>query len=87
MSNDRLLNSLISSKPVRKGEKPEFSKAIRGEVDREFKKSKHQISKLKRNEIRRNIYEIKNRKNLFTLGSKKTEKSLDKLENFLSKTK
>ena len=38
-------------------------------------------------EIRRIIYEIKNRKNLFTLGTEKIKKSLDELENLLFKIK
>ena len=78
MSSDRLLNAIISSKPVRKGKKPKILKTKLGEVGREFKKSKHKLN------IRD---EIKNRKNLFTLETKKTEKSLDELENFLFETK
>ena len=56
-------------------------------MEREFKKSKHKFSKTKRNEIRRNLYEIKNKRNLFTLGTENTEKNLDELESFLFKTK
>ena len=74
-------------KTCKKGKKTNFSKEIIGKIEREFKKSKHEFSKRKRNEIRRNLYEIKNKKNLFTLGTEKTEKSLDELEIFLSKTK
>ena len=87
MPEDRLLNALILSKPVKKDKKPKFSKARIGKIEREFKKLKHKFSKSKRNEIKRNLYEIKNKTNLFTLGIKKTEKTLDELENFLSKTK
>ena len=87
MPEDRLLSAIISSKPAKKGKKPNFSKARIGKIEREFKKLKHKFSKKKRNEIRRNLYEIKNKKNLFTLGTEKTEKSLDDLQSFLSKTK
>ena len=85
-SSDRLLNALISSIPVRKGEIPKISKVRIGKVEREFKKLNHKLSKPIRDEIRRNLYEMKNRKNLFTLGIKKAEKSLDELESFLSRT-
>ena len=85
-SSDRLLNALISSIPVRKGEIPKISKVRIGKVEREFKKLNHKLSKPIRDEIRRNLYEMKNWKNLFTLGIKKAEKSLDELESFLSRT-
>ena len=58
MPEDRLLSAIISSKPAKK--------------DKD--KSKHKFSKSKRNEIRRKLYEIKSKTNLFTLGTKKTEK-------------
>ena len=54
---------------------------------KEFRKSKHKLSKPVRDEIRKNLYEIKNKKNLFKLGTKKTEKSLDELEIFIFQTK
>ena len=74
MPEDRLLSAIISSKPAKKDKEPNFSKARIGKVEREFKKSKHKFSKSKRNEIRRKLYEIKSKTNLFTLGTKKTEK-------------
>ena len=86
-SNDRLLSALILSKPVRKGKKLKFLKATIGGIESEFKKSKHKLSKPIRDEIRRNIYEIKNRKNLFTLGTKKIKRPLDELEISLSRTR
>ena len=86
-SNDRLLSALISSKPVRKDKKLKFLKATIGGIESEFKKSKHKLSKPIRDEIRRNIYEIKNRKNLFTLGTKKIKRPLDELEISLSRTR
>ena len=87
MPEDRLLNALILSRPLKKDKKTDFSKARIGEIEREFKKLKHKFSKSKRNEIRRNLSEIKNKKNLFTLGTGKIENNLDKLEIFLFKTK
>ena len=79
--------SIILSKPAKKFEESKFLKARIREIEREFKKSKHKLSKSIKDEIRKNLYEIKNRKNLFKYGTKNTEKSLDELENFLFKTK
>ena len=87
MSEDRLLDVILLSKPAKKSEKSKLLKARIGGIEREFKKSKHKLSKPIRDEVRKNLYEIKNRKNLFTLGTKKTVKSPDKLESFRSKTK
>ena len=74
MSSDRLLNTIISSTPVRKGKKPKILKTKLGEVGREFKKSKHNLSKPIRDEIKRNLYEIKNRKKSFYVRNKKDRK-------------
>ena len=49
MPKDKLLNAIISSKPVNKSEKPKFSKARIEKIEREFKRSKHKFSKSKRN--------------------------------------
>ena len=87
MPEDRLLNALISSKPIKRDKKSNFSKERTGKIKKEFKNSKHKFPKSKRNEIRRNLYEIKNKKNIFTLGIEKTEKNLDELDIFLSKIK
>ena len=87
MPEDRLLSAIISSKPAKKSQKSKFSKTRIGNIEIEFHKLRHKFSKPKIREIRRNIYEIKNKKNLFMLGTKTIEKSLDELENFLSKTK
>ena len=61
MSENRLLSAIISSKPV-KSEKPKinFSKVRIEKITKEFNDSKHNFSKSKINEIRRNLYEIKN---------------------------
>ena len=75
MSENRLSDANISSKPAKKSEKSKFLKARIGEIEREFKKSKYDLLKPIRDEIRRRLYEIKNRQNLFTVGTKKTEKN------------
>ena len=54
---------------------------------REFNESRHNFSKSKIKEIRRNLYEIKNKQNLFAQRMKEIEESLDELERNLSKTK
>ena len=87
MSEDRLLDAIISSKPAKKFDKLKFLKARIREIEREFKKAKHKFSKSIKDEIRKNLYEIKNKKNIFKYGTKKTGKSLDKSEIFLFKTK
>ena len=66
MSSDRLLNALISSITVRKRKMPKISKARTGGVQREFKKAKYKLSNPIRDDIRKSLYEIKNRKNLFS---------------------
>ena len=79
--------NIILSKPAKKFEMSKFLKARIREIEGEFKKSKHKLPKLIRDEIRRNLSEINIKKNLFKHGTKKTQKSLDELETFLSKTK
>ena len=83
---DRLLSALILSKPIKKDKKPKFSKARTGKIEREFNELKHKLSKSERKEIIRNLYEIKNKKNIFTQEREKIEKSFDEIENFLPKT-
>ena len=75
-----ILSALISSKSVKKDKKPKFSKGRIGKIEGEFNELKHKFSKLERKEIRRNLYEIKNKKNLFTLGTAKIENSLDEVD-------
>ena len=73
MSEDELLSALISSKPVKKSEKNfddtkpkiNFSKPRIEKIRKEFNESRHKLSKSKINEIKRNLYEIENEKNLF----------------------
>ena len=47
----------------------------------------HKFSKSKVNKIRRNLYEIENRKNLSAVKIKKIEKNINELEKNLSKKK
>ena len=63
MSEDKLLSALISSEPAKKSEKPKinFSKAIIEKIRKEFNELRHTFAKSKINEIRRNLYEIKNK--------------------------
>ena len=85
MSEDELLGTFISSKPVRKSKKTEtnFSKARIEKIRKEFNESRHKFSKSKINEIIKNLDEIENEKNL--LASK--IKEIERLEENLSKTK
>ena len=89
MSEDELLGSLTSSKPVRKGEKPKtnFSEARIEKIRKEFNESRHKFSKSKINEIRKNLYQIESEKNLFELKIKEIDRNLTELEENLSKTK
>ena len=72
---------------LKKDEKPNFFKARIEKIIREFNESKHKFSKSKIKEIRRNLYEIKNKTNLFALRMKEIEERLDELERNLSKSK
>ena len=89
MSEDRLLSALTSSKSVEKGKKPKinFSKARIEKTIKEFNESMHKFSKSKINEIRRNLYEIENEKNLFAPKIKEIEKNPLELEENLFKPK
>ena len=87
MPEDELLGALTSSKPVKKGEKPNFPKARIEKIRKEFNESRHKFSKSKINEIRRNLCKIENEKNLFDSKIKEIERNLTELEENLSKTK
>ena len=54
---------------------------------KEFNESRHKFSKSKMNEVRRNLYETENKKNLSVSKVKKIEKNLLKLQKSLSKQK
>ena len=85
MSEDKLLSALISSKPVKKSgknfddTKPKinFSKP---RIENVRKELKYKFSKSKVNEIRRNLYEIENEKNIFAPKIKEIRKDLLELE-------
>ena len=89
MSEYRLLSALILSQPVKESEKPKinFSKARIEKIRKEFNESRHTFSKSKIKEIRGNLYEIKNKTNLFAVRTEEIDKSLDELERNISKTK
>ena len=59
MSEDELVYSLTSSKPVKKGKKTktDFSKARREKTRKEFNESRHKFSESKIKEIGRNLTE------------------------------
>ena len=89
MSEDELLSTLTSLKPVRKDEKPKifFLKARIEKIRKEFNESRQRFSKSKINEIRKNLYEAENEKNLLASKIKGIERNLSELEENLSKTK
>ena len=89
MYEDRLLSALKASESLKESEKPKiyFSKARIEKITKEFNESRHKFSKSKINEIRRNLYEIENEKNLFTSKIKEIERNPTELEENLSKTK
>ena len=72
MSEDELLSALNLSEV-------NFSK--------EFNESKHKFSKSKIKEVRRNLYEIENHKNLLASKINEIRRNLPELEENLSKTK
>ena len=89
MSEDELLRALTSSKPVKKDRKPktDFSKARIEKIRKEFHDARHKFSKLKRNEIRKNLYKTETEKSLSESKIKEIERNLNELEENLSKTK
>ena len=76
MSEDDLLSTLKASELLKERIK---------EIRKKLKELKLKFSKSEKNEIRKNIYEIENGRNLF--ASKKIEECLLKLEENLSKSK
>ena len=89
MSEKRLLSALISSKQVKKSKKPKIncSKARIEKIRKGFNESRHTFSKPKVNEIRRNLYEIENEKNLFAPKVKEIRRNLLELEENIFKPK
>ena len=84
MSDDRLLSALKVSESLKESEK-NFSKPRIEKIRKEFNESSHKFSKI--NEIRRNLYEIENEKNLFASKIKETERNLLELEENIFKPK
>ena len=92
MPKDELLSVIIPSKKAKqakKGKTPKasFSKAKTEKIRKEFNESRYKFSKLKVKEIRENLYEMENEKNLSESKIKEIEKNLTELEKNLSKTK
>ena len=95
MCEDRLLTALKASellKEIQKNfddTKPKlnFYKARIAKIREEFSELGHKFSKSKINEIRRNLYEIENEKNLFSPRIKEIERNLLELEENLFKPK
>ena len=89
MSEYELLRALTSPKPVKKGKKlkKKFSKARIEKIRKEFNESRYRFSKLNIKEIRENLYEIQNEKNLSESKIKEIKRNLTKLEENLSKAK
>ena len=89
MSEDELLSDLNAPESLKESEKNfddtkpkiSFSKSRMKGIGKEFNESKHKFSKSKIDEIRRNLYEIENLKNLLTPKIKKIEKNLLELED------
>ena len=95
MSEDRLLGALKASESLKESEKNfddtkpkiNFSKPRIEKIRKKFNESRHKFSKSKINEIRRNLYEIENQKNLFAPKIKEIERNLIQLEENLFKPK
>ena len=81
--------SLKESEKIFDDTKPKisFSKPRIEKIRKEFNKLRHKFSKSKMNEIRGNLYEIENEKNIFAPKIKEIERSLLELEENLFKPK
>ena len=78
MSEDELLSALNLPGTI-------SSKARIKKIRKEFNESRNKLSKSEINEIRRNLYEIENKKNLFASKINKIRRNLLELEENLSK--
>ena len=85
MSKERLLSALNESKSVKS--ENDFDDERLKTIREKFNKSRDKFLKPKIKEIRRNLYEIKNKKNLSQSKIKKIEKNSLELEESLSKIK
>ena len=61
-----------------------FSKERIEKIRKEFNESRHKFSKLKINEIKKNLYEIESEKNRFASKTKEIERNLTELEENIS---
>ena len=95
MSKDELLSAPNASESLKESErnfddpkpKTNFFKVRIEKIRKEFNESRHKSSKSKTNEIKRNLYEIENEKNLFESKIKEIERNLTELEENLFKPK
>ena len=95
MSEGRLLSALKAPESLKESEKNfddikpkiNFSKPRIEKIRKGFNESRHKFSKLKINEIRRNLYEKENEKNLFVPKIKEIERDLLELEENLFQPK
>ena len=95
MSKDRLLSVLKASESLKESEKnfdytepkKKNSKPRIEKTRKEFNESRYKFFKSKINEIRRNLYEIENEKNLLAPKIKEIERNLLELEENLFKPK
>ena len=80
---------LHQNKQKKKGKKPKtsFLKEKIEKIRKEFNESRHKCSKLKIKEIRKNCYEMENKKTFSESKIKEIKKNLTELEENLSKTK
>ena len=95
ISEDRLLSALKASESLKESEKDfyntnpkiNFSKSRIEKIRKKFNETRHKFCKSKINEIRRNLFEIENKKNLFAPKIKEIERNLIELEENLFKPK
>ena len=85
ISKERLLNALNESESAES--KKNLDNARIKQIREEFNKLKYRFLKPKIKEIRRNLYEIENKKNLSKSKIKETEKNLLELEENFFKLK
>ena len=92
---DKLLSAIKASESLKESEKNfddtkpkiNFSRSRIEKIRKQFNESRYKFSKSKINEIRRNLYDIKNEKSLFESKIKEIERNLTELGENLSKTK
>ena len=85
MFKERLLSALEESESV-ESEK-NYDNARMKNIKKDFNESRDNFLKLKKKEIRRNLFEIENKNNISTQAIKEIEENLHELEKRLSKLK